>query len=285
MSTSPPPFVRIAVEGPSIDGRHIQRVHLEQAAASYDPNVYGARIWMEHIRGIYPDGMFQAYGDVLALKTRQITLAGQKRLALYAQLAPTQALRELNARQQKCYSSIELLPNFAGTGRAYLIGLAITDTPASIGTEKLAFSQQSPAPDGRLYSPPEELTMSADQENTPPAAAVQATEAAPAPAPSPTAGADAAAPNAFTAALDKVRQMFTRHTHASDAQMGELIGVLEQAAACHQQIEADVSALGARLDTLTGELAAQRQLLSAVPAPAPERPAATGAGTAVLTDC
>jgi len=76
-----------------VDGRRIERHHLEQAAAAYDPNVYAARIWLEHLRSFYPDSAFGAYGDVLALKAEEITLAGEKRLALYAQLAPTQALR------------------------------------------------------------------------------------------------------------------------------------------------------------------------------------------------
>ncbi|HBB8095929.1 TPA: phage tail protein I [Escherichia coli] len=34
------------------------------------------------------------------------------------------------------YSSIELARNFTPTGTPYLIGLAMTDTPASIGTER-----------------------------------------------------------------------------------------------------------------------------------------------------
>jgi len=65
-----PPFFRVAVEGTSVDGRQIARHHLEQAAASYDPDVYAARIWLEHLRSIYPDSTFCAYGDVLALKSR-----------------------------------------------------------------------------------------------------------------------------------------------------------------------------------------------------------------------
>ncbi len=47
-----------------------------------DPKKYGARIWLEHYRGIAPDGLFKAYGDVLALEAREVE--GGK-LALFAQ--------------------------------------------------------------------------------------------------------------------------------------------------------------------------------------------------------
>ncbi|ALK34391.1 GPO family capsid scaffolding protein [Burkholderia plantarii] len=62
-------FFCIATEGATTDGRKIDRQMLEQMASSYDPKKYGARINMEHIRGIYPDSAFRAYGDVIALKT------------------------------------------------------------------------------------------------------------------------------------------------------------------------------------------------------------------------
>ncbi|HEY0208634.1 GPO family capsid scaffolding protein, partial [Acerihabitans sp.] len=42
--------------------------------------------------------------------------------------------------RQKIYTSMEVQPNFANSGKAYLVGLAITDDPASLGTEMLAFS-------------------------------------------------------------------------------------------------------------------------------------------------
>lgn len=46
----------------------------------------------------------------------------------------------MNKDRQKVYSSIEVNPSFAGTGKAYLEGLAVTDSPASLGTEMLKFS-------------------------------------------------------------------------------------------------------------------------------------------------
>ena len=62
------------------------------------------------------------------------------KLQLFAQIDPTADLIALNKDRQKIYTSIEVDPNFADTGEAYLVGLAVTDTPASLGTEMLQFS-------------------------------------------------------------------------------------------------------------------------------------------------
>ena len=37
---------------------------------------------------------------------------------------------------------MEIIKNFAGSGKAYLVGLALTDSPASTGTSMLQFSMQ-----------------------------------------------------------------------------------------------------------------------------------------------
>jgi len=137
-------FFRVAVEGATSDGRTIEREWLQQIADSYDPKVYGARVNMEHIRGYSPNSDFRAYGDVLAVKAEEVDIGGQKKLALYAQIEATDELVEFNKRRQKLYTSIEVRPSFADTGKAYLVGLAVTDNPASLGTEMLAFAAQNP---------------------------------------------------------------------------------------------------------------------------------------------
>lgn len=137
-------FFRVAVEGATTDGRQIERQWLVDAAETYNPDTYAARVWLEHYRSIMPDGPFKAYGDVVALKTEEVEIAGQKKLALFAQIEPTADLVALNKARQKLYTSIEIRPKFADTGRAYMDGLGITDTPASLGTEMLAFSAQHP---------------------------------------------------------------------------------------------------------------------------------------------
>lgn len=143
-------FFRVAVEGGTTDGRIIERSWLEEAAATFDPKTYGARVNMEHIRGYSADKPFCAYGDVLALKTEEVTLniggKDEKRLGLYAQIEPTDDLVKLTKAKQKIYTSIEIDPNFSKSGKAYMVGLAVTDSPASLGTEVLSFCAKGQAP-------------------------------------------------------------------------------------------------------------------------------------------
>lgn len=130
----------VATEGATTDGRTINRTWIEQMAANYDPKKYGARINLEHIKWRYmwnDDPHSKCYGDVIGLKTEE---NAEGKLQLLAQIDPTDDLIKLNKDRQKIYTSIECDPNFADTGEAYLVGLAVTDNPASLGTEMLAFS-------------------------------------------------------------------------------------------------------------------------------------------------
>ena len=132
---------RIGVEGATTDGREIQRDWLEEMAANYDPKVYTAVINMEHIKGYTPDSPFRRFGVVDALDTEEIQgglLDGK--LGLFATISPTDELVTMTGKMQKLFTSMEVAPKFADTGKAYLIGLAVTDDPASLGTEMLAFS-------------------------------------------------------------------------------------------------------------------------------------------------
>lgn len=133
-------FFRVFTEGDTTDGRVIQRQWIKDMAATYNPALYGARIWLEHMRSLYPDSAFKAYGDVLAVKAEDI---GGGKLALFAQLDPTPELVAMNKARQKIYTSCEIDPDFAKTGKCYLTGLAVTDSPASLGTEMLAFAAQA----------------------------------------------------------------------------------------------------------------------------------------------
>ena len=123
-------FFRVAVEGATTDGRVIDRSFIEQMAATFNRQLYGARVWLEHLRSTLPDGPFKAYGDVLAVKAEEVVLNGAKKLALFAQISPTPELVAMNQARQKIYTSIEINPKFADTGEAYLVGLAVTDTAA-----------------------------------------------------------------------------------------------------------------------------------------------------------
>lgn len=114
-------------------------------AETYDPRVYGCRINLEHIRGLLPDSVFKRYGDVAELKAEQINddSALNGKWALFSKISPTDDLIALNKAGQKVYTSMEIQPNFANTGKCYLVGLAITDDPASLGTEYLEFCRNA----------------------------------------------------------------------------------------------------------------------------------------------
>ncbi len=132
---------RIGVEGATTDGREIQREWLVEMAAAYSPTVYTALINLEHLKSYSSDGEFRRYGRVTALAAEEITegaLAGK--MALYAEIEPTPDLVALTKKWQKLFTSMEVSPKFADTGKAYLVGLAATDDPASLGTEMLVFS-------------------------------------------------------------------------------------------------------------------------------------------------
>ncbi|HEI6963378.1 TPA: GPO family capsid scaffolding protein [Yersinia enterocolitica] len=138
-------YFRIGVEGDTCDGRVIDADDINQMAESFDPRVYGCRINLEHLKSYFPDSPFRRYGDVSALKAETIeddSILNGKR-ALFAQISPTDDLVQMNKALQKIYTSMEISPNFANTGKAYLVGLAVTDDPASLGNEMLEFSAKA----------------------------------------------------------------------------------------------------------------------------------------------
>lgn len=129
--------VRLCVEGATTDGRKVSRQWLTDIEKNYDPETYGARINLEHFNSPW----MPRFGDVLSVFTEEIKegqLAGK--LALYGVLSPTDELIAMNKKRQKVYTSAEINPSFSDTGAAYLVGLAVTDNPASLGTSMLQFS-------------------------------------------------------------------------------------------------------------------------------------------------
>ncbi|WP_224557345.1 GPO family capsid scaffolding protein [Pectobacterium versatile] len=138
-------WFRVGVEGDTCDGRVIDANDIQDMAETFDPRVYGCRINLEHLKGLLPDSPFRRYGDVVELKAETIDddSALKGKLALFAKITPTDELVALNKASQKVYTSMEIQPNFANTGKAYLVGLAVTDDPASLGTEMLEFSAKA----------------------------------------------------------------------------------------------------------------------------------------------
>ncbi|MDX7900133.1 GPO family capsid scaffolding protein [Aeromonas media] len=123
-------WVCIATEGKAVDGRDITRDWLTDMAETYDPTYYTAVIWPDHDR-------WSSYGTVQALKTEEVN----GKLKLFAILYPNRDLIYWNQSGQYQFCSIEPFENFADLGRTYLLGLGVTDEPASIGTTHLKFSK------------------------------------------------------------------------------------------------------------------------------------------------
>ena len=141
------PFL-LATAGSTVDGRTIDENDIDQMASSYDPKTYGARLNIEHIRGLGTEGPFRAYGDVLELSTGEVDVnfngKTEKRKALFGAFDVTDDAKKLNDAGQKLYPSIEIHPNFGGKGFCYLMGVALTDSPAAIATERLKFNRSLP---------------------------------------------------------------------------------------------------------------------------------------------
>ncbi|WP_226099549.1 GPO family capsid scaffolding protein [Dickeya oryzae] len=267
---------RIGVEGATTDGRTIERAWLEQMAANYDPAVYTALINMEHIKGYTPDSPFRRYGKVEALETEEIQdglLSGK--LALYAYLAPTDDLIALTQKGQKLFTSMEVNPDFADTGSAYLVGLAVTDDPASLGTEMLTFSagarqnplaarKQSP---GNLFTAAEETPLVFEPDDNKPSL------------------------------FSRISALFAKKQTSDDARFSDVHQAVELVAQEQQQLAAQVQQHSAQLARLASletdlqahktELASLKEILSQQDRNSAFRPLSTGgADTAtVLTDC
>jgi len=250
-------FFRVAVEGPTIDGRTIERAHIQQMADSYDPATYTARINCEHLRGYSPAPPFNAYGSVAEVKAEEVTvnMAGkqEKKLALFASFEVNDQAKELTRADQKIFPSVEIHPNSANTNKAYLVGMAVTDSPASLATEVLKFSARDDKRKDHLLGVDDEgifiefddaadisteagafasmkkffdSMLSPKQE---PAPAVQQ------PGSPPTQGSSVQKPDQFahlatamSEGLDKLAQAFTASNAKQEARMGKLSSDVEE---------------------------------------------------------
>ena len=276
---APSKWFRIAVEGATTDGRQLQAQWLQEAAAAYNPQTYGARVWIEHQRSTDPDGLFKAQGDVVALSTQQVDIAGKKRLALFAQITPTDELKRIvNEQKQKIYTSIELATKFADTGKAYLTGLSVTDSPASLGTEILTFAAQHPTfdffkkrklhPDS-LFTEAHETTIELTDDTPPPSLA--------------------------DTLMQQFQQLFSsKHKNAAPAHMFSedalkvMIHCFSQQFAQHQQdiqrALSDNKALQQSQESVRQRVEQLSTQLRSLPDPQQsQRPTATGGGDRILT--
>ncbi|KAF2393136.1 GPO family capsid scaffolding protein [Pseudomonas frederiksbergensis] len=129
---------RVATSGTTADGREILPQELRDIAETYKPSKYTAVIWCDHER------WSGSHGTVYAVRlAEEGDDLEEGQIALEAQLKPNDRLLYLNDQGQKLFTSIEITPNFAGSGKAYLTGLGVTDEPASLGTQELYFSRKT----------------------------------------------------------------------------------------------------------------------------------------------
>ena len=115
-------WIKVATSGRAFDGRVIEPQWLLEMAADYSPETYTALLWPDHER------LFN-YGEVKELKAEA---AGGK-VELWARFAPNSFYLQNNQQKQGLFFSIEVDLDVASPGRAYLGGLAVTDSPASLG--------------------------------------------------------------------------------------------------------------------------------------------------------
>lgn len=231
-------WFRIGVEGDTCDGRVISATDIQEMAETFDPRVYGCRINLEHLKGILPEGPFSRYGDVVELKSEKIdddsVLNGK--LALFAKITPTDDLIAMNKKLQKVYTSMEIQPNFANSGKCYLVGLAVTDDPASLGTEYLEFCRGAKFnPLNRFKAAPGNLISVAtlaelEFEDLP--------------------------ENVFTALSDKVKTIFSRKQASDDARFQD---VHEAVTTVSEHVQENLTATGQRLVALENAFATLKQ--------------------------
>lgn len=234
-------FFRIGVEGDTCDGRIISASDIQEMADTFDPRVYGCRINLEHIKSVLPDSPFKRYGDVVELKAEKIEddSALNGKLALFAKISPSDDLVAMNKALQKVYTSMEIAPNFSNSGKCYLVGLAVTDDPASLGTEYLEFCRNAKHnPLNRFKANPENLISAAtlaelefeDQPET-----------------------------VFTALTDKVKAIFSRKQVSDDARMND---VHEAVTAVTEHVQTNLTAQDKRLSDMETALATFKQELT-----------------------
>lgn len=144
---------RVAREGQTVDGRTLSQEQIIDMSETYDPVEYTARINCEHMSdywsGLNGRNNEGALGDIIkvdhAVETFVQNGSNVQLMCLYATLSVLPTLVDANKEGKKIFTSIEFYPKFADTGRAYLVGLAVTDRPASRGTEPLKFSTKDNA--------------------------------------------------------------------------------------------------------------------------------------------
>ena len=126
----------VATEGATVDGRIITTNWIKDMAELYSQEEYTALIWPEHYRSQWTSFQGKNWGTVDEVKAEK----KNGKLRLFAKITGNHYLTEANKDGQKLFTSIEPDPDYRTSGRCYLMGLAVTDSPASSGTTRLKFA-------------------------------------------------------------------------------------------------------------------------------------------------
>jgi hypothetical protein len=204
---------------------------------------------------------------------------------LFAQIEPLPSLVAMTTKdKQKIYTSIEVNPKFADTGEAYLVGLAVTDSPASLGTDVLSFAAKNPdanpfksrktSPD-TLFSEAVEITLEFEEDEDD----------------------DKGLLSKVKGWRESFSKKFASQSKRHDAAAGELMGAIEEMGDALQAVVEEHGAgakalrdLQKRFSTLEGEHNALKTKFDTIDTTDAgkhsQRPPATGGGASVQkTDC
>lgn len=265
---------RVAVEGQTTDRRAISRQDIIDMAKNYSQQTYGARIWMEHFRGLYADSPFKAYGDVISCTSEEIKDGALKgKMALFAEIDATDEFVAIAKAKQKVYFSVEIQPDFPTVGGSYLVGLAFTDSPASLGTEYITFSQTAQnSPLAHRKHKPENLISTSEE-------AWEFSEDKP----------SSDEPSLF----NKVLAWLKPKQEKEQQQFGDIENGFKEVTNFCTDLKTTVDQLGKQLSKVETELATEKQASANFrtkidgqpPANYTQRPPATGGDTKQTTDC
>ena len=169
----------------------------------------------------------------------------------------------INKAKQKLYTSLEIQPDFADSSQPYLVGLGVTDSPASLGTEALKFSASRKQQSANLFTSAVEVTLEFDE-------------------PQGTKLADAVKNllSRFSNKSGTDAAQFADISEAVEALAGHVVTANDNYTGTLARLEKAETALQATQD----ELAAFKAQMDAAPGNGPRRPAATGNDGAVQTE-
>lgn len=261
-------WICIATEGYAIDGRAITRETIQQAADNYDTSVYTAMIWPYHPMESFDERQY--WTPNLGIVSELTTKKEAGRLRLMAKLEPNQILLNLNEAGQKLFTSCEFMGDYANTGQTYLLGLAATDIPASLGTGRINLSEsiQNVSAPQKQYTALSNIEMFSLGRLTP-AAGNSSTD-------------DESNPMNKEIA-NKLLASILNLTAKVDTQQNPQAQVQQPAAATQQPATQDFSAHANNVAELTEKLSVATDALAANPEAATARQSYTAAATALQT--